>query len=200
MECLIGRFIYQTFKCVCFFFFFCLRICKCTMYVPGAPGGERAWDTLELELPHIVVSHRVGSGTQTQVPRKGNTSSWLLSLLSGPYFIILWDKLLCSWGCSQARHVAKDDLNSRSSRLYLPSTGITGPCRALSLQNSILSGEFQKHTKAEQHNEPPGPRYQRQPPPTRSQSHFISTPTPLPLPLQGLKEPADSTEPHLFKR
>ena len=37
------------------------------MYMPGAPGGERAWDTLELELPHIVVSHRVGSGTQTQV-------------------------------------------------------------------------------------------------------------------------------------
>jgi hypothetical protein len=43
---------------------FCLHVYLCTMYVPGAQGGQkRALDSLELKL-QTVVSHSVGAGTQ----------------------------------------------------------------------------------------------------------------------------------------
>lgn len=45
---------------------FCLHVCMCTVWVPGARGGQKATDPLELEL-WVIVSRYVGSGNQTQV-------------------------------------------------------------------------------------------------------------------------------------
>lgn len=49
---------------------FCLRVCLCTRFVPGASGGQkRALDLLELELP-AVMSHNMALGTKSWSSRK----------------------------------------------------------------------------------------------------------------------------------
>ena len=49
------------YKMICVLMF-CLHVCLCTMYMPGALGGQnRVADPLELKL-HMVMHYHVGAG------------------------------------------------------------------------------------------------------------------------------------------
>lgn len=115
---------------------FCLHVCLCTMYVPGATGGQKkstrppgAWVTNSL-------SSHVGEGIETS-----GREVFTLSHLSGPVyssFYYKFDTLLEeSWWIITTR---KRNLKrfSHTHKNYLGSQAI----RLTSQQGDLLSGDY----------------------------------------------------------
>lgn len=84
------KFLFIFILCACAF---CLYVCLCTTYVPGAHKGRKVSSgPLEQEL-QIVVSCCAGAGNWTRALWKSSRKPLWLS-------IPLWDMHMCMYGCT----------------------------------------------------------------------------------------------------